>query len=154
MGKKLSGWPNGGKVGIVVSQFNEFITTRLLQGCQDELLKTGLPAKDIVVLKVPGAFELPLAALKLAKKKNVVGVICLGAVIRGETIHFELVSECAARGIMKVSLKTEKPVLFAVITADTVNQAYARSEEKGCNRGREAVVALKNILQAFRSIKK
>lgn len=135
-----------GKIGVVVSRFNEVITRRLWEGCRDELKKTGIPEKDIQVVWVPGAFELPLAALKLAKQKSVSGVICLGAVIRGETFHFELVAENAARGIMDVSLKTEKPVIFGVITADTLNQAYDRSKEKGDNKGREAVQALWEML--------
>jgi len=155
MKKKIPlGKKNVGKIGIVVAHFNEFITARLLSGCLDELAKQGIAQKDIVVAWVPGAFELPWAAQQLAKQKSVAGVICLGAVLRGETIHFELVAHGAARGIMDVSLSTGKPVIFGVIAADTVNQAYARSDEKKDNKGREAAIAVLDMLRDFPTLKK
>lgn len=142
-----------GKVGVVVARFNEFITQRLLTGCLDALAEAGVKGKDIHVVEVPGAFEIPLAALKLAQKKNVVGVICLGAVIRGETFHFEIVAENAGRGILEVGLKTGKPVIMGVITTDTVEQAQARSDDKGSNKGREAVETLAEMLASLKTIK-
>lgn len=127
----------GIKLGIIASRFNEFITLRLLQGCLDELKKNGLSQKDIQLLWVPGSFEIPVAALKLVRQKNISAVICLGAVIRGETFHFEIVAQQAASGIMRVSLDSGKPVVFGVLTTDTIEQAYKRSEPKGDNKGRD-----------------
>ena len=129
------------KYGIVVSQFNEFITKRLLDGCLDEFDRRGVKKQTLTVVHVPGAFELPVAALKLAKKKTIDAVVCLGAVIRGETIHFELVAEGAAHGIAQVSLMTGKPVIFGVIATETVAQAYKRSASKGDNKGKDAAEA-------------
>ena len=126
------------KYAIVVARFNEFITKRLLQGCLDELQGLGVKKNEITVIWVPGSLEIPVTALKLAKKKSTDAVIALGAVIRGETIHFDLVSQGAAQGIQQVALMTGKPVIFGLITAETVNQAYKRSEIKGTNKGRDA----------------
>ena len=126
------------KISIVISKFNEFITKRLLSGCLDELASCGVKDKDITVTWVPGAYEIPVVACKFAKKKDVHGVICLGSVIRGETIHFDLVAEGTAQGIMQVSLMTGKPVIFGVLATDTVDLAYKRSEEKGDNKGKDA----------------
>ncbi len=136
---KLTG--KGRKIAIVISKFNEFITKRLLDGCLNELYRLGVRKTDITVVWVPGAFEIPVVALKLARKKNIDAVICLGAVIRGETFHFELVANGVAYGIMRASLKTAKPIIFGVLSTDTVNQAYARSEENGDNKGRDAAGA-------------
>ncbi len=141
---KLTG--KGRKIAIVISKFNEFITKRLLDGCLNELYRLGVGKTDITVVWVPGAFEIPVVALKLARKKSIDAVICLGAVIRGETFHFELVANGVAYGIMRVSLKTAKPIIFGVLSTDTVNQAYARSEETGDNKGRDAAdVAIEMI---------
>ena len=129
-----------GKIGIVASKFNEFITKRLLEGCLDELNIQGVRKTDIIVVWVPGAFEIPVVALKLAKKKSINAVICLGAVIRGETFHFEIVAQGAAFGIGQASLLTEKPIILGVLTTDTVTQAYKRSQKKGDNKGREAAM--------------
>jgi len=126
------------KIAIVVSRFNEFITKRLLDGCLDELVKCGVKKSDIVVAWVPGAFEIPVTALKFAKKKNIAGVICLGAIIRGDTLHYELVAEGATIGIMNVSTITGKPIIFEVLAVDTIEDANKRSKVKGCNKGREA----------------
>jgi len=140
-------------IGIAVSQFNEFITRRLLAACEEELLRRGIDESKIITVHVPGAFELPLACLKLARQKNIAAVIALGAVIRGETFHFELVSENAARGILEVGLLTGKPVIFGVITTDTVEQAYARSRRKGANKGRDAAEAALQMMDAMSKIK-
>lgn len=131
----------GRKFGIVVSQFNELIAERLLKGCLTEFAKQGIPRDKLVIVHVPGAFELPVTAFKLAKRKDITAVICLGAVIRGETFHFELISREAARGIMQVSLETQKPIIFGVLTTDTIDQALARSEDRKDNKGRDAVTA-------------
>lgn len=131
----------GKKISVIVAKFNEFITEKLHEGCIDELVKLGVRKSDISVSWVPGAFELPVTALKWAKKKEIDAVICLGAVIRGETYHFELVADGAAQGIMNVALQTGKPVIFGVLSTETIDQAYARSEEKGDNKGRDAAQA-------------
>jgi len=141
-------------IGIAVSLFNEFITKRLLKACLKELHRKGIKDSQIEIVHVPGAFELPLACLKLAKKRSVDAVIALGAVIRGETFHFELVSENAARGILQASLMTGKPVIFGVVTTDTVNQAYARSKEKGENKGRDAAEAVIDFMDSLKGISK
>ena len=136
--KFRSGQGKGKRIGIVVSKFNEFITRRLLKACLGELKRRGVLEKNITVVWVPGSFEIPVTALKLAQKKNIDAVICLGAVIRGETIHFELVANQTAAGIQQVSLETDKPVIFGVLATETVNQAYKRSGVKGENKGIEA----------------
>lgn len=138
--------------GVVVSRFNDFITKRLLQGCLDEFQKHGVSENRLTVVWVPGAFELPLAALRLARKKSIDAVVCLGAVIRGETIHFDLVSQGAAQGIMQASLLSQKPVIFGVVTTDTVNQAYDRAKENGDNKGRDAAqsaIAMVSVLSSI-----
>lgn len=140
------------KIGIVVSQFNEFITKRLWDGCLDELSKNGVKKSETVIVTVPGSFEIPVAALKLARKKSIDAVICLGAVIKGETLHFELVAEGAAQGILRVSLMTGKPVIMGVLATDTVNQAYKRSEIKGENKGREAALTAIEMLKVLERI--
>ena len=129
---------NGKNIGIVVSRFNDFVTKRLLKGCLSELHRLGVQDKQITVVWVPGSFEIPVTALTLAKKKSIHAVVGLGAVIRGETLHFELVAREAAEGIARVSLMTGKPVIFGVLTTDTIDQAYKRSQEKGDNKGRES----------------
>src|SRR6185503_20837612 len=113
----------GPKIAVIISRFNEFITHRLLQGCLKELKKNGLKDSQVTITWVPGALELPLAALKWAQRKDISGIICLGAVLRGETYHFELVANESARGIMDVTLKTGKPVIFGVLATDTIEQA-------------------------------
>ncbi|MCK5214074.1 MAG: 6,7-dimethyl-8-ribityllumazine synthase [Candidatus Omnitrophica bacterium] len=138
--------------GIVVSRFNDFITEKLLDGCLKELARLGVKKNQITVVWVPGAFEIPLTALKLAKKKTVSGVICLGAVIRGDTFHFELVAENCAAGIREASLITGKPVVLGVITTDTINQAYARSKDNGDNKGKEAACALVEMVNVLSKI--
>ena len=146
----------GERFGIVVSRFKDFITLRLLRGCLDELSKCGVKKSEVVVAWVPGAWEIPLVAMRLAHKKNIDAVICLGAVIRGETAHFDLVARGACDGIQQVSLTTGKPAVLGVLTTKNVNQAYKRSEEKGKNnKGREAArvaVEMVNVLAKFKKI--
>ncbi|MEE8219888.1 MAG: 6,7-dimethyl-8-ribityllumazine synthase [bacterium] len=132
---------DGKKIAIVVSRFNEFVTTRLLDGAVDGLTRTGVADEDITVVRVPGAFEIPLAAKRLATSGTYQAVVCLGAVIRGETPHFEYISAEAARGIAQASLESNVPVIFGVITTETVEQAMERSGTKDGNRGFEAALA-------------
>ena len=137
---------------IVVSRFNEFITKRLLDGCLDEFKKIGVKKDQIKVFWVPGAFDMPVLVLKLAQKKSINAVVCLGAVIRGETYHFELVAQGATQGITQAALMTGKPVILGVLTTDTVNQAYARSEEKGDNKGRDAARAAVDMVSVLEKV--
>jgi len=141
------------KVAVIVSRFNESITQRLLQGCLKEFKKSGFKDSQVVIARVPGALELPLTALKWAQKKNISVVICLGAVIRGETYHFELVAHECARGIMDVSLKAGKPVIFGVLSTDTIKQANERSMlDGGDNKGTDAAQAALAMIELFLNI--
>lgn len=126
--------------GIVVSRFNELITRRLLDGALDCLRRHGADDRQITVVWVPGAFELPLVAKKLAETKGYDVVICLGAVIRGATPHFEYVASESAKGIAGVSLSTGTPVIYGVVTADTIEQAIERAGTKAGNRGWDAAL--------------
>jgi len=140
------------RIAIVVSKFNEFITKRLLNSCLEELTRYGVVDKNITVCWVPGAYEIPVAAGKFAKKKDVHAVICLGAVIRGETLHYDLVAQGVADGIMQVSLSTGKPVVFGVLATDTVDLAYKRSEEKGDNKGKDAAVTAIEMIDVLKQV--
>lgn len=126
---------------IVSSRFNETIVNRLLDGCIDTLLRHGGSEEQITCVEVPGAFELPLAAQKLARSGKYTAVICLGTVIRGATPHFDYVCGQAASGILKTGLDTEVPVIFGVLTTDTIEQAIERSGTKAGNKGAEAALA-------------
>ena len=130
----------GLKFGLVVPRFNDFITKRLLEGAQDALVRHGVDEDDIEVAWVPGAFEIPLIAQKLAQTKKYDAVICLGAVIRGGTPHFEYIASELTKGIAKVSLDTGLPVIYGVITADTLEQAIERAGTKEGNKGFQAAV--------------
>ncbi len=139
------------KFFLVVSRFNELVTRSLLEGCVDELVRLGVDEENISVVWTPGAFELPLVAKLCAKKAD--AVICLAAIIRGETPHFDFVSTEAAKGIAQVSLSTEVPVIYGVITADSVDQAVDRAGTKLGNKGRDAArsaVEMVNILQRLK----
>ena len=131
----------GLKFGLVVSRFNEFLTRKLVDGAQDALLRHGVSQEDIEVAWVPGAFEIPLIAKKLAQSKRYNAVICLGAVIRGETPHFEYIASQLTRDISRVGLDTGLPVIYGVITADTLEQAIERAGTKQGNRGFQAAVS-------------
>ena len=142
--------PSASKVhiAIVASRFNDFITKALLNACLLELKCQGVAENQITTVWVPGAFEIPLMALKLAKKKNIDAVICLGAVIRGETYHFDVVANGVAQGMMDASLKVEKPIVMGVLTTDTIAQAQKRAQDKGCDcaiAAMEMVYLLKQI---------
>lgn len=128
----------GKKFGIVVSRFNSFIAERLLDGALDTLARSGAADDDIEVARVPGAFEIPLVAQKMVKSDRYDAVICLGAVIRGATSHYDLVANEAAKGIAQVSLAHDIPLVFGVITTDTIEQAIERAGSKAGNKGSEA----------------
>ncbi len=128
----------GLKFGIVVARFNELLSSRLLSGAQDALVRHGVSADDIDVAWVPGAFEIPMVAGKLAGSGRYDAVIALGVVIRGGTPHFEYVASEVSKGVAKVSMDTGVPVLFGVITADTIDQAVERAGTKAGNKGWEA----------------
>jgi 6,7-dimethyl-8-ribityllumazine synthase len=128
----------GLKFGIVVARFNDFITNKLLEGAEDTLLRHGVNEDDIEVAWVPGSFEIPLAAQKMAATKRYDAVICLGAVIRGGTPHFEYIAAEVTKGVAQVGLNSGLPVIFGVITADTLEQAIERAGTKQGNEGSKA----------------
>jgi len=130
----------GLRFGLVISRFNDFLTKRLLDGAQDALLRHGVSEEDIEVAWVPGSFEIPLVAKKLAQAKRYDAIICLGAVIRGGTPHFEYIASEVSKGIAKVGLETGLPVIYGVITTDTLEQAIERSGTKEGNEGFKAAV--------------
>src|SRR3989338_4039066 len=131
----------GKSFAIVISRFNEFISSKLLEGCLDTLARHGAEEKAQDVVWTPGAFELPLVALRLAKSKKYDAVICLGTVIRGATPHFEFIANEAAKGVAKVALDTGTPCIFGVITADNLEQAIERAGTKDGNKGRDAALS-------------
>lgn len=131
----------GKKFALVVSRFNDFITERLLEGALDGLLRSGARDEDIEVVRVPGAFEIPLMAKKMASTSRYNAVICLGAVIRGATPHFDYVSAEVSKGIAMVSLESEIPVIFGIVTTDTIEQAIERAGTKAGNKGWSAAIS-------------
>ena len=130
----------GLKFGLVVSRFNEFFTKKLLEGAQDALLRHGVNEEDVEVAWVPGSFEIPLIALKLAQTKKYDAVICLAAVVRGDTPHFEYIAAEVTKGIARVGMETGLPIINGVITTDTLEQAVERAGTKAGNKGFEAAV--------------
>ena len=142
MSKRFEGMllGKGLKFGLVISRFNEFITRKLLEGAQDALLRHGVNQEDIDTAWVPGSFEIPLVAKKLAQTKQYDAVICLGAVIRGGTPHFEYIAAEVAKGIASVGLETGLPVIYGIITSDTLEQAIERSGTKEGNAGFKAAM--------------
>jgi len=142
MGKLFEGvlLGKGLKFGVVVTRFNEFITQKLLEGAKDALIRHGVSDEDIDIAWVPGAFEIPLVAKNLALTKRYDAVICLGAVIRGATPHFEYIAAEVTKGVAKVGLETGLPVSYGVITADTLEQAIERAGTKAGNKGFDAAV--------------
>ncbi len=141
------------KIGIVVSRFNEFITGKLLSGAVDTLLRHGVSDENISVAWVPGAFEIPLISKKMAETGNYDAVICLGAVIRGSTSHYELVCNEAAKGVAQVSLETGIPVLFGIITTENIEQAIERAGSKAGNKGSECAEGAIEMINLCRRIK-
>ncbi|MDZ4065177.1 MAG: 6,7-dimethyl-8-ribityllumazine synthase [Coriobacteriia bacterium] len=142
----------GSKVGIVISRFNELLSIRLLGGAQDGLQRHDVSAEDIDVAWVPGGFELPLVAKKMAASGRYDAVIALGVVIRGGTPHFEYVASEASKGIAKASLDTGVPVIFGVITADTIEQAVERAGTKAGNKGWDAALAAIEMVNLMKAI--
>ncbi|MEA3363715.1 MAG: 6,7-dimethyl-8-ribityllumazine synthase [Thermodesulfobacteriota bacterium] len=129
------------RFGIIVSRFNSFISDRLLEGTIDTLIRHGADSEQMTIVKVPGAFELPLVAKKMANSDKYDALICLGAVIRGGTPHFEYVSSEMTKGIASVSLQSELPIAFGVLTTDSVEQAIERAGTKAGNKGVEAAMS-------------
>jgi len=131
----------GRKIGIVVSRFNSFISEKLLEGAIDSLVRSGVNTGDIVVARVPGAFEIPLVAQKMARSGRHDAVICLGAIIRGATPHFDFVAGEVSKGTAQVMLDTGIPVLFGVLTTETIEQAIERAGTKAGNKGSDVAIA-------------
>jgi len=140
------------KIGIVIARFNEFIGGKLLSGCIDGLNRHGVNDNDIDVVWAPGAFELPLLAKKMAANKKYNAVICLGAVIRGATPHFEYIAAEVTKGIASVGLETGKPVIFGVLTTDSIEQAIERAGTKGGNKGFDAALAAIEMVNLLKAI--
>jgi len=142
---------DGHKIGIVVSRFNEFITNKLLSGCMDALVRHNVKPEDIDIAWVPGAFEIPFMAQKMAGK-NYDAIICLGAVIRGATPHFEYVSAEVTKGVAQIGLNSGKPVIYGVITADTIEQAIERAGTKAGNKGVDAAVSAIEMINLIKQL--
>ncbi|MBA7598671.1 6,7-dimethyl-8-ribityllumazine synthase [subsurface metagenome] len=154
MGKSFEGnlLGKGLRFGLVVSRFNEFFSKKLLGGAQDALLRHGVNEEDIEVAWVPGSFEIPQIALKLAQTKNYDAIVCLGAVIRGGTPHFDYIASEVTKGIAKVGLDTGLPVIYGVITTDTLEQAIERSGTKDGNKGFDAAVTAIEMANLMKSV--
>ncbi len=140
------------KVGIVASRFNEFITSKLLSGAVDGLVRHGVKEEDITTAWVPGAFEIPLIAGKMAKSGKYDVVICVGAVIRGATSHYDYVCNEVSKGIAQVSLQSDIPVLFGVVTTDTIEQAIERAGTKAGNKGYDCALSAVEMVNLIRQI--
>ena len=140
------------KYGIVIARFNEFIGSKLLSGCIDALVRHGVSESSIDVAWVPGAFEISLVASKLANSKEYDAVICLGALIRGNTPHFDYIAAELSKGIAQISLKTEKPVIFGVLTTDNIEQAIERAGTKMGNKGAEAAKTAIEMVNLLNSV--
>lgn len=140
------------RVGIVAARFNEFIVSKLLSGCEDVLVRHGVREEDIAVAWVPGAFEIPLIASKMAKSGKYDAVIALGAVIRGSTNHYDYVCSEVSKGVANVALASDVPVMFGVLTTDTIEQAIERAGSKAGNKGAECAqgaIEMVNLLHAL-----
>ena len=142
----------GLKIGIVVSRFNEFITSKLLGGALDALDRHGVDEQDIEIAWTPGAFEIPLTAQKMASSGRYDAVICLGAVIRGATPHFDYIAAEASKGIANAGLKTGLPVIFGVITTDSIEQAIERAGTKAGNKGADAAGSAIEMANLFKDM--
>lgn len=142
----------GKKFGIIVARFNSFIGERLLEGAMDTLIRSGASGDDIEVLRVPGAFEIPLVAQKMARSGRYDAVICLGAVIRGATPHFDFVANEAVKGIAQASMDADLPIIFGILTTDTIEQAIERAGTKAGNKGADCAmtaIEMVNLLAQF-----
>lgn len=143
---------NNMKVGIVAARFNEFITSKLLGGAMDGLVRHGVNEEDVQVAWVPGAFEIPLIAAKMAKSGKYDAVICLGAVIRGSTSHYDYVCAEVSKGVAHVSLESDIPVMFGVLTTDTIEQAIERAGTKAGNKGYDCALGAVEMVNLIRQI--
>jgi len=142
----------GLKFGIIVSRFNDFISSRLVEGAMDALSRHGATEEQVSVIKVPGAFEIPLTAKKLAESGRYDAVICLGAVIRGSTPHFDYVAAEVSKGIASVSLESSIPVTFGVLTTDNLEQAIERAGSKSGNKGYDVAMAAIEMVNLFKEL--
>lgn len=142
----------GMKFAIAASRFNDFISGRLIEGAVDALTRAGADEKEIQIVRVPGAFELPITAKKMAKSGRFDAVICLGTVIRGATPHFEYISAEVSKGIAMVGLETEMPVAFGVLTTDTIEQAIERAGTKSGNKGWDAAMSAIEMVDLFKKL--
>ena len=142
------------KIGIVAARFNEFITAKLLSGAMDGLVPHDVAEEDIHVAWVPGAFEIPLIASKMAKSGKYDAVICLGAVIRGSTSHYDFVCNEVSKGIAAVSLETDVPVMFGVLTTENIEQAIERAGTKAGNKGYDCAVSAIEMVNLIRELEK
>lgn len=142
----------GLKFGIVISRFNEFITSKLLEGALDALLRHGAKENDIQIVRVPGSFEIPLIAKKLAQSGKFNAIICLGTLIRGATPHFDYIAAEVSKGIALVSLETGIPVSFGVITTETIEQAIERAGSKSGNKGWDAAMVAIEMARVIEQI--
>ncbi len=143
----------GLKIGIVVSRFNGFVTDKLLDGALDALKKLGADEAGITILKVPGSFEVPVVARKLAASKKVDGIVCLGALIRGETPHFDFLSAEVTKGLAQTALDSGVPVSFGILTVETLEQGIERAGAKSGNKGWDAVLSLVETIRLLREAK-
>lgn len=143
---------NGFKFAIVVARFNSFVTERLLEGALDALKRHGANDAAIEIFRVPGAFEIPLAASRIAEKKDVDAVICLGAVIKGGTPHFHYVASEVTKGIAAVSLESKKPIAFGILTTESVEQAVERAGTKAGNKGYDAAMSAIEMVNLLKSL--
>ena len=142
----------GFKIGIVVSRFNDFITGRLMDGAVDVLVRHGVKDKDIDIVKVPGAFEIPMTAKKMCAGNKYDAVLCLGAVIRGATPHFNYVSGEAAKGVGNLAMEASIPVLFGILTTENLEQAIERAGAKSGNKGAETALAAIEMVSLYKKI--
>jgi 6,7-dimethyl-8-ribityllumazine synthase len=140
------------RIALVVSRFNDFVTDRLLTGAEAALRQAGLGSDDLVVLRVPGAFEIPIAAQRLAESARVDAVVCLGCLIRGATPHFEYIASACAHGITAAAAATGVPMTFGVLTTNTVEEALDRAGEGDANKGREAALAALELVRALKTL--
>ncbi len=139
--------------GIVISRFNEFISSKLLEGAQDALVQHGVDEKDITVFWAPGSFEIPPIASRLARSAKYDAIICLGTVLRGDTPHFDYISNEVAKGIAHVALAEKVPCIFGIITADTLEQAIERAGTKSGNKGRDAAFSAIEMCNLYKKTK-
>ena len=140
------------RVAIVVSRFNDLVTDLLLEGAKEALRESGLPEDDVPILRVPGAFELPIAAQRLAESSRVDAVVCLGCLIRGATPHFEYIASACAHGITAAASATGVPMTFGVLTTNSVDEALERAVPGAGNKGREAALAAVDLVRALQSL--